>query len=327
MSTPAAANGEVDPYASFTAAIALAARGHPRVTIFAASRGRDLSPYRLNPDEGLANRFLEVAHSFAQGERESVLVPYSAGRTPNGYEVPWVPLGIVPNLQKLLSKLDGYVDIPLFDLSGPAGKQPRLYIVSVECERGWIHFVRSMSSRFRLKRSTKIMAFMSGGVYTSLENDPLLFDEKFDAIVVQDSVFIFNQRNFERSLGFLERAQEAAARTLDKMIGNLRIKNRGDFVAAATSDINMIAKLRSIGEKLESDPAYAGCMTMEKLVPFVKKQAGLGIDIEGEPGREEFVFHSDPQRRWRLLKLLDDDYLHSQITEIDYEANSKSSLG
>ena len=36
-----------------------------------------------------------------------------------------------------------------------------------------------------------------------------------------------------------------------------------------------------------------------------------------------FVFHPDPQRRWRILKLLDDDYLHSSLTEFDYEVNSE----
>lgn len=38
------------------------------------------------------------------------------------------------------------------------------------------------------------------------------------------------------------------------------------------------------------------------------------------------MFYSDPARRWLILKLLDDDNPHSQLTALDYEADSKTFL-
>jgi hypothetical protein len=88
----------------------------------------------------------------------------------------------------------------------------------------------------------------------------------------------------------------------------------------------MIAKLRGIQTEMNASPAYANAMTMGKLVPFIKSNPQLQIDLEGPAGQEELVFHADVQRRWRILKLLDDDYLYSKLTEISYEANSKMVL-
>jgi hypothetical protein len=67
-------------------------------------------------------------------------------------------------------------------------------------------------------------------------------------------------------------------------------------------------------------------MTMDRIVPFIRERPELDIELAGEPGGERLVFRSAPSQRWKILKLLDDDYLHSLLTDADYEANSKSPL-
>lgn len=37
------------------------------------------------------------------------------------------------------------------------------------------------------------------------------------------------------------------------------------------------------------------------------------------------MFDPAPDKRWLILKLLDDDYLESVMTELKYESNSKIS--
>jgi hypothetical protein len=93
---------------------------------------------------------------------------------------------------------------------------------------------------------------------------------------------------------------------------------------AAATDPNIIAKLRGIQAKIISNEDYAKSMTMPALVKFVKARATLNVDLEGPEGDEELVFYPDPARRWRILKLLDDDFLHSELTALDYESNSKT---
>lgn len=88
----------------------------------------------------------------------------------------------------------------------------------------------------------------------------------------------------------------------------------------------MMRKLSSIADKIQRNPAYLKAMAMDKIAGFLKEQPHIEIDLEGSGEALRFVFHSDPQRRWRILHLLDDDYLRSPLTELDYEANSKNLL-
>jgi hypothetical protein len=39
---------------------------------------------------------------------------------------------------------------------------------------------------------------------------------------------------------------------------------------------------------------------------------------------EQLQFRSEPEHRWRILKLVDDDYLRSTMTDARYEVNSKT---
>jgi hypothetical protein len=98
------------------------------------------------------------------------------------------------------------------------------------------------------------------------------------------------------------------------------------LLAAVTTDEKMISKVRGIQAKMDASAAYSKAMTMERLVHFVKDNPQVQIDLEGAQGQEVLVFHADVARRWRILKLLDDDYLFSKLTELDYEANSKTPL-
>jgi hypothetical protein len=40
-------------------------------------------------------------------------------------------------------------------------------------------------------------------------------------------------------------------------------------------------------------------------------------------GKSQLVFDGTPQGRWKILKLLDDEFLASEMTSIKYEVNSK----
>ena len=45
-----------------------------------------------------------------------------------------------------------------------------------------------------------------------------------------------------------------------------------------------------------------------------------------ENGEERLLFEGNPDKRWLILKLLDDDFLGSIMTNQKYEVNSKSLL-
>jgi hypothetical protein len=251
-------------------------------------------------------------------------VGYSAGRTPAEYEVAYLRADRVDGLPEALAEAEAPVDLALFDPSSPAANALRFYIVATRTPNpGWIHFIRAKGATLRLRRTRKIAAIMRGAVYDELQGDPLVFDSTFDAIISDGVALVINQTRFERSLGFVAQAQTLARDTLTTLTTRLAIANVDDFVATASSDLNMIAKVRGIAERVVSNPAYAAAMSTERVIQFAEDN-NIEIDVEEADGQPQLVFHAEPARRWRILKLLDDDYLHSQLTEADYEVNSKS---
>ena len=86
----------------------------------------------------------------------------------------------------------------------------------------------------------------------------------------------------------------------------------------------MMAKMASIKRSLDDDPRYAQAMQMDRLVPFVRSNPGLGITLSGPASAPEFVFDPSSRNRFKILNLLDDDYLRSVLTDREYEATSKT---
>lgn len=296
-----------------------------RVTML-GSDGNGFAAQRVEPmGVELRERFRDACLSAVADLEKRTHVPYSPGRKPDRHEAATANLDDVPPLQAALSSVAQPGQLAMFDPDGEFARHVDLYVVAVETDPPQ-HFVRSTSRKKRLRQTNRIAAVLRGQVFETLEDDPLLFDLAFDAVVVGADVFILNQTSFERSLGFLEGARQAAESIVTTAIGGLQITNEADFVEAVTNDVNMIAKTRSIARRLE-DPTYAERMTVENLLTVIEQHPEIHLDWEdGEDGSPRLVFLPGPQHRWRILKVLDDDYVQSLVTELVYESNSKHRL-
>lgn len=162
------------------------------------------------------------------------------------------------------------------------------------------------------------------GRYDRLEpSDVLMMRSEFDVLVIDGIAFFFAKQKFEQAFGFLEELQRASGETFDAVTAKLRIKGLDELRAACTSQAPMMAKMAAIRRSMNDDPAYARAMTMPKLTRFVREHPHLGIEIEGTGNSATLVYNPARATRWKILNLLDDDYLRSVLTERDYEAGSK----
>jgi Kiwa protein KwaB-like len=258
-----------------------------RVSLFTRTLAdENLEGYSLNLGQKLAGDFRATADLF--GSRlleERTLTEYVPGRKPDEYELPWLLIEDVADLNDVTEAASAETPMELFDPDSPGAGRLRFAVVSIRrSTQLWVHFVRETSVRSRLTKSGKIAAILTGGVYDRLEEDVLLFDQRFDAIVSDEFVFLANQRQFERSLAFTEEAGKAAQSTLVAVTANVDIENKDELLAAAGKDTNMIAKLRGIQAKVNASPAYLTAMTTQHLVQFIKGRPDLEIEVVGTAG-------------------------------------------
>ena len=67
-------------------------------------------------------------------------------------------------------------------------------------------------------------------------------------------------------------------------------------------------------------------MTMQDLRRTIT-ECNLEVQIVEENGQEKLVFEANPNKRWLILKMLDDDFLGLIMTDQKYAVNSKSAIG
>ena len=118
--------------------------------------------------------------------------------------------------------------------------------------------------------------------------------------------------------------RRTAAATFKVVTQDLRIDGIELMESAVTGSPAMLGKMASIQRKLEEYPAYRSALSMPRLVTFARAHPEYQVDVAGDGDAARLIFRNDAQHRFKILKLLDDDYLRSELTSLGYEANSKS---
>lgn len=216
-------------------------------------------------------------------------------------------------------------DVAPYDPSAPYVQHLRLLGSRLTTADGTrLTFWRELRASVRLERSRWVAALWTGDRYVRLEDEhALLLDDRVDAVVVHGVALFTAKGTFERLFDFVEELRRSAAETYAVVTGDLRIEGAAELEAACTSNPAMMAKLASVRRHLDTDPGYRAAVTMDRLVAFVRDHPETEVEISGSGADARLVFHPD-RRRYKILKLLDDDYLHSLLTRRSYEANSKS---
>lgn len=185
-------------------------------------------------------------------------------------------------------------------------------------------FYRIADTLLQVRKAKWLGLVQQNGVYGRVEPaDVLLMRTDFEVVVVAGHAFFWKKATFERAFGFLDQLKAESLATFNSVTTGLKIDGIDELRKACTSQPQMMAKMSSIKRSMDADPEYAAAMTMPKLIDYVTQHPHVDIAIIGGGSDRKFVFDPSPAKRFQLLKLLDDDFLHSVLTERDYEAGSK----
>lgn len=187
-----------------------------------------------------------------------------------------------------------------------------------------VTFWRQLRPTMRLERARVLPALWTGDRYVRLEQEHvLLLDGRFDAVVAGGVALFTGKAAFEKMFDLVAELRRSSAATFASVTRDLRIEGLAELEAACTSQPAMMAKMASVQRRLDSDTGYREAMTMDRVVEFVLAHPETEVEVTGTGDDARLVFRSD-RRRYKILKLLDDDYLHSLLTSRSYEANDKS---
>lgn len=173
------------------------------------------------------------------------------------------------------------------------------------------------------RRSRGITLIPRDGVYRPIEGDVLFYEPRFDVLTCGEFAYFTTVTLIQTKLHAPEKARELARDTLAAVTSRIRIDGFLALEQAVMDDPSMRAKMAYVARLLQSDPDYAKNLTTKKLVAFVESYPDYDIPITTIKGKKALRFDASPQHRHQIPRLLADDYLHSYLTDRNYEAGSK----
>jgi hypothetical protein len=190
----------------------------------------------------------------------------------------------------------------------------------------WLKFQVQGNTFYLLKRIMPSKVFTVGGslsfifkdtVFKKLESDILTIDGTFDVLAFENMLYFENKQNFERALLYQTVKCEVAIAALVE-INEIGIFENFDVVKNyLKDDQHSINKLN----KIKSRP-YFGTLTFNHCRQIIDE---YGLNLSYDERTEKFNIQNKKEAKM-FVKVLNDDFLKSEMTNIKYAANSKEDL-
>ena len=278
---------------------------------------------RLNMHADVAGEFKRVAEEFLVGLDKAVLKAYDPGYKPDAHELLYLVLTGRANMQALQDIVESVSDLDsleIFAENDEVIRHLRLYSIVIGSGARKALFFRVATSRLELSQRGLFPLLFRQGTFNKIEEKIFIFDEAIDCFAWEGYMFIRSVNSFHRMFRYLERLRAKADETLSAVLARVPVANADEFRAATTGQLQMLGKLQSIASR-----PYLACVTMDNIQRTIREYH-LDIEVRGAGEARALVFSPEPAKRWLILKLLDDDYLGSVMTNTKYEVNSKITL-
>jgi hypothetical protein len=301
--------------------LAQALTGDPSVSVLVAAKpGADVIMQRLNLRQDLAAEFLSAAQG-ATPNADVIFRAYDPGYTPDWNDVCYIDLAQNARIAELIRQVSQVQQAELFREQDEIVDHLRFYaiVVSPSARRHAVFF-RTYSPKKELTRRAGFAALLGHGHYNKVETKIFLFDRQIDCFSWGGYLFIHNVAAFQRIFDYFEELRAKADKTVTTILAQIPISNADAFRAAGIGQMQMMSKLAQIASK-----PYLNQVRMRDIRRTID-EFGLDVQIVEENGQEKLLFEAQPNKRWLILKLLDDDFLGSIMTNQKYEVNSKSAL-
>ncbi|HLJ33975.1 MAG TPA: Kiwa anti-phage protein KwaB-like domain-containing protein [Ktedonobacteraceae bacterium] len=280
---------------------------------------------RLQLSEGLTEVFRDVVLATLEQCKKELhngnlaLHTYATDSKPDAHEVEYLDLSGYATVLEQLDPLSSLADIDVFEEDEKFIAGLRFYVMTVQPDEGEpVYFFRAYSPKKLLSRSSMFAIWHNSGGYDKVTVPVFLFDHHIDCISVGKHMFVFKKDHFQEMFHFFEILRKLARETLDIIRHRGFIENFDEFAHDCEAHLPKLAKLRNIAMK-----PYFNRLTIDDIKKVIEKNH-LSVRTVIVHNKEMLLY--DPADKWVLLKLLDDNYLWSLMTDMAYEVSGKREL-
>lgn len=207
---------------------------------------------------------------------------------------------------------------PTFQFSNNSLSNLDGYLITIGNEQNKIALYKKHHSINLLKRDSRLFIIPDQQRFVRIGNDALALDKSFDFMMVDSSLIVLKLNILERFFGFDEVIRNQANSTIEQIEALGLIENI-QSLADLVDEKTFARKLMSIRNSPVLDVPVDRVIDFVKNHPILKKKIRLNED-------ETKINLDTSISKKHILKLLNDDYLSSNLTELEYDTLAKDRL-
>ncbi|MGH2497117.1 MAG: Kiwa anti-phage protein KwaB-like domain-containing protein [Ktedonobacteraceae bacterium] len=260
--------------------------------------------------------FTQARYKRDYSNSDLLLHRYALQSKPDTHEVEYLDVSAYESIAGQIEPLVTLADLEIFEADEKFVAGMRFYVIVAQPPEGdAVYFFRAYSPKKMLSRSRSFAMIFSNGIYDRVSDPMFLFDHMIDCVYQDGMMFLFKKEHFHEMFRFFEMVRKVASETLETIRIAVPIHNFETFVKDCEANMAKQIKLNHIASK-----PYLERLTIDNIKKVIVKN-NLSVSIIKDGNKEMIVY--DHTNKWVLLKLLDDDYLWSLMTEQSYEVSGK----
>ncbi|MFI5418222.1 MAG: Kiwa anti-phage protein KwaB-like domain-containing protein [Candidatus Lutacidiplasmatales archaeon] len=266
-----------------------------------------------------------VSRAKKEANRPHTLTAYEPGWRPDrgSHEIQYIDLAVDPRIRRILERFPDtadLADLAPFSANDAKKEAPASFVLSTMLPTGErVRYFHRITSKLALVERNKLVAGLVGTHFSKLKGVTFVFDPKFSCVQVDQYLFLFSPKAFEKLFNYFHGLRERGKDTVAKIGPLITADTREAFKAEALRSKVSLRRLVSVERMIETHP-----LTIDDFARTIKNFK-LPIKIVGK-GKDRRLKY-EPQELGRLLKLLADDYVRGESSHLPYESNSKRLYG
>jgi len=267
-----------------------------------------IDAYKVSLKQIIENEDLSLINLSAADDRQSALYLYD--------------LEVQPNIFDNFNKINNYEDNDDIDtFTFETDKLTNLegyYVLFGDHEHNIIIYRKQMP--INLFKQGKIYLVKGHDTqFDKIDKEFLRVDTKIDIMNISSSIIINNIAILERHYEFKDIIENEANTTLTN-ISSIDILENIEVLEERVNDVKFARKLSKISS---SSPVFS--LPAAHIIQFVKDHDILGNEFRYNQTNNKIVLDTKKSQNY-FLKLMNDDFLHSQLTNYDYMTPAKDRL-
>ncbi|WP_180960405.1 Kiwa anti-phage protein KwaB-like domain-containing protein [Neobacillus cucumis] len=187
------------------------------------------------------------------------------------------------------------------------------YGVKIELNDKKLVWFRKYSKGKVLKKGFKEAVLFKDGKFSKIEHDVFQIDENVDCFIWNDEIYITQHHNFEKIFSYEDQYEEKFGEALDVIRETFSFIDHESLQQFVHNDSIQKRKLAAIMK----NGVYEKYGFNEVATTIEKYELDIEVDPQGQR------INLTPKDSRRFLKILNDDYLQSEVTAERYESIAK----